>query len=175
MKGSAKNTRKEARLDPAVRKTRQYISAGMAVSRMLTGGYDPQEVGMGYYSDFAIDRVPCYHDHSYFPPQKQLLLRLEELEDRLCALTHRKTGKRDEGEYFSEDDLRYVLPECFLSASNVRRAIELAVADLKERYGICVGDQQAQEEPGDDRLSAMQISFRDILTKQSQGVPLSAA
>ena len=130
---------------------------------------------MGYFSNLAAQYVPNDHDHSYTPPEKQLLLRLEELENRLDTLTHQKTGKRDEGEYFSEDNLRYVLPEHFLSASNVCKAIDLAISDLKDRYGIYIGDQPAQEQPEVDEITGMQVTFFDILALQSQCVPLNAA
>lgn len=121
---------------------------------------------MGYFSNLAAHEVLYDHDHSYTPPEKRLLLRLEELEDCLDELTHQKTGRRDEGEYFSEDNLRYVLPEHFLSASNVRKAIQLAISDLRDRYGIYVGDQPAQEQPEVDEITGMQISFLDILSLQ---------
>lgn len=130
---------------------------------------------MGYFSNLAAEYEPYDHDHSYTPPEKQLLWRLEELEDRLHELTTQRTGKRDEGVCFSESDLRYVLPEHFLSASDVRKAIDLAISDLKERYGICVGDAPEQEEPVMDEITDMQISFLDVLALQSQCVPPSAA
>jgi hypothetical protein len=119
--------------------------------------------------------VPYDNDHSYTPPEKQLLWRLEELEDRLCELTQQKTGKRNEEDYFSEDNLRYVLPEHFLSASNVRRAIDLAISDLRDRYGIYVGDQPAQEEPVVDEITDMQISFLDLLSVPACFARLQAA
>ena len=121
---------------------------------------------MGYFSNLAAHEVLYDHDHSYTPPEKQLLWRLEDLENRLHELTTQRTGRRDEGEYFSEDNLRYVLPEHFLSASNVRKAIQLAISDLRDRYGIYVGDQPAQEQPEVDEITDMQISFLDILSLQ---------
>jgi hypothetical protein len=130
---------------------------------------------MGYFSNLAAKRVTYDHDHSYTPPENRLLLRLEELEDRLDELTHQKTGKRDEGEYFSEDNLRYVLPEHFLSASNVRRAIDLAINDLRDRYGIYVGDQPVEEAPEVDEITDMQISFLDIISLQDCCENLMAA
>ena len=130
---------------------------------------------MGYFSNLAAKHVTYDHDHSYTPPEKQLLGRLEDLEERLHELTTQRTGRRDEGEYFSEDNLRYVLPEHFLSASNVRKAIQLAISDLRARYGIYVGDQPAQEEPEVDEITGMQVTFFDILALQSQCVPLNAA
>ena len=130
---------------------------------------------MGYFSNLAAHEVLYDHDHSYTPPEKQLLLRLEELENRLHELTTQRTGRRDEGEYFSEDNLRYVLPEHFLSASNVRKAIQLAISDLRDRYGIYVGDQPAQEEPEVDEITGMQISFLDIISLQDCCENLMAA
>ena len=121
---------------------------------------------MGYFSNLAAHEALYDHDHSYPPPQKQLLWRLEDLENRLHELTTQRTGRRDEGEYFSEDNLRYVLPEHFLSASNVCKAIDLAISDLKDRYGIYIGDQPAQEQPEVDEITGMQISFLDILSLQ---------
>ena len=130
---------------------------------------------MGYFSNLAAQYVPNDHDYSYTPPEKQLLWRLEDLENRLHELTTQRTGRRDEGEYFSEDNLRYVLPEHFLSASNVRKAIDLAISDLRDRYGIYVGDQPAQEEPEVDEITGMQISFLDIISLQDCCENLMAA
>ena len=120
---------------------------------------------MGYFSNLASEDKPCHQDHSYLPYEKHLLLRLEELEDRLEELTHQKTGSWDGGEYFSESDLRYALPEHITSAANVRRAMDLAVSELADRYGIYVGDQP--EEPEFDELTGMQISILDMLALQS--------
>ena len=130
---------------------------------------------MGYFSNLVAKYVPNDHDHSYTPPEKLLLWRLEDLENRLHELTTQRTSRRDEGEYFSEDNLRYVLPEHFLSASNVRKAIDLAISDLRDRYGIYVGDQPAQEEPEVDEITGMQVTFFDVLALRSQCVPLNAA
>ena len=55
---------------------------------------------MGYFSNLAAEYVPYDHDHSYTPPEKQLLWRLEDLEERLRELTNHRTGKRDEGVCF---------------------------------------------------------------------------
>ena len=71
---------------------------------------------MGYFSNRAIDRRLLAHDHSDTPPEKQLLWRLEALEDRLCELTGQDPGNRAESDYFSKNDLRYVLPKHILSA-----------------------------------------------------------
>ena len=130
---------------------------------------------MGYFSNLAAHEVLYDHDHSYTPPEKQLLWRLEDLEERLHELTTQRTGRRDEGVCFSESDLRYVLPGQFLSVSDVRKAIELAVNDLAERYGIYVRGKPVEEVPEMDEITGMQISFLDVLSMQSQCIPLSAA
>ena len=122
---------------------------------------------MGYFSNLAAQYVPYNHDHSYTPPEKQLLWRLEDLEDRLHQLTIQQTGKRDEGVCFSESDLRYVLPGQFLSVSDVRKAIELTVNDLAERYGIYVRGKPVEEVPEMDEITGMQISFLDVLSMPS--------
>ena len=122
---------------------------------------------MGYFSNLAAEYVPCEYDHSYTPPEKQLLWRLEDLEERLHELTTQRTSKRDEGVCFSESNLRYVRPEHFLSVSDVRKAIELAVADLAERYGIYVRGKPVEEVPEMDEITGMQISFLDVLSMQS--------
>ena len=121
---------------------------------------------MGYFSNLAAQYVPDDHDHSYTPPEKQLLWRLEDLEERLHELTTQRTGKRDEGVCFSESNLRYVLPGQFLSVSDVQKAIELAVNDLAERYGIYVRGKPVEEVPEMDEITGMQISFLDVLSMQ---------
>ena len=122
---------------------------------------------MGYFSNLAAQYVPYDHDHSYTPLEKQLLWRLEDLEERLHELTTQRTGKRDEGVFFSESNLRYVLPGQFLSVSDVQKAIELAANDLAERYGIYVRGKPVEEVPEMDEITGMQISFLDILSAQA--------
>lgn len=46
---------------------------------------------MGYYLNPAAEYVSCDNDHSYTAPGRQLLWRLEELEDRLHELITQKT------------------------------------------------------------------------------------
>ena len=130
---------------------------------------------MGYFSNLAAQYVPYDHDHSYTPPEKQLLWRLEDLEERLHELTTQRIGKRDEGVCFSESDLRYVLPGQFLSVSDVRKAIEFTVNDLAERYGIYVRGKPVEEDPEMDEITGMQISFLDVLSMPSFcGQPIAA-
>ena len=122
---------------------------------------------MGYFSNLAAHEVLYDHDCSYTPPEMQLLWRLEDLEERLHELTTQRTGKRDEGVCFSESNLRYVLPGQFLSVSDVQKAIEIAVNDLAERYGIYVRGKPVEEVPEMDEITGMQISFLDVLSMPS--------
>ena len=122
---------------------------------------------MGYFSNLAAQDIPYDHDCSFTTPEMQLRWRLEDLEERHHQLTTQRTGKHDGGSCFSESDLRYVLPEHFVSVSDVRKAIELAVNDLAERYGIYVHGKPVEEVPEMDELTGMQISFLDILSMQS--------
>lgn len=129
-------------------------------------------IAVGYFSNLAIDYISYDHDCSYTPPERVLLWRLEELEDRLKELMTQKMGNRDEGVCFCEDNLRYVLPEHFSSASDVQKAIDLAIRDLSDRYGIHVGEEMAEEASIVDEITDMQISFLD---GPAPCVPSSAA
>lgn len=69
-----------------------------------------------------------------------------------------------------------MLPEHFLSASDVQKAIELVIEYLRDRYGIYVREEDCEEEePVVDEITGMQISFLDVLSLQSQCVPMNVA
>lgn len=130
---------------------------------------------MGYFSSLAIDYVPYDHDCSYTPPEMQLLLRLEELQDRLEELRTKKRIYEDRVT-FSEANLRYVLPEHFITTADVGAAIELAITDLKDRYGIHICEEVCEEEVlAIDEVTDMQISFLDILSMRTCIPSASAA
>ena len=129
---------------------------------------------MGYFSNFAAQYVPYDHDHSDTPPEKQLRMRLEELEARYRELTGRPCAFRYRA-HFTRQDLRYILPEHLKSPEDVAQAIELAVVDLADRYGICVREKSVQEVPEMDEITHMQISFLDIpAMKAALGQALAA-
>ena len=130
---------------------------------------------MGYFSNLASQYVPRDHNHSATPPEMQLLWRLEDLEERLHELTTQRTGRREEGACFSESNLRYVLAKHFFSVSDVRKAIDLAVDDLAERYGIYVHGKPVEELSEMDEITGMQISFRELLSVQAWPEQLQAA
>ena len=125
---------------------------------------------MGYYSNLAIDDDFDSPDCSYTSPQMQLMWRLEDLQERLEKLTEKRRINEDRVT-FSEDDLRYVLPKAFVTAGDVKAAINLAICDLQERYGIVVCEEKEKETPAVEEISCQQISFMDILMV----CPLNAA
>ena len=128
---------------------------------------------MGYFSNKTIDYVLYTHDYSYTSPKQQLLWRYDALQDRLKELTVKQRTCSD-GTCFSQDELRYVLPEHFMTTADVREAIELAVAELEDRYGICLREEVA-EEPVQDEITGMQISFLDILAMHPLPDPAKVA
>lgn len=75
------------------------------------------------------------YDWSYPAPEMQLLWRLDDLQERLEELIVKDAQYRD-GYIYSEDDIRYALPEYFRDISKVERAIELAKDDLVTKYGL---------------------------------------
>ena len=119
---------------------------------------------MGYFSELEIDYASYDHDCSYTPPDKLLLWRLEELQDQLEVLRIKKRTYEDRVT-FSKDNLRYVLPEHFVTTADAEAAIGLAITDLKDRYGIHIREEACEEDvPATDEVTGMQISFLDILS-----------
>lgn len=65
----------------------------------------------------------------------QLLCRLDDLQDRLEELIAKDAPYRN-WDIYSEDDIRYSLPEDLFDIGKVERAIELAKDDLVNKYGL---------------------------------------
>ena len=90
---------------------------------------------MKYYETYLPYIVDDDYDWSYPGPEMQLLWRLDDLQDRLEELIAKDAPYRD-GYIYSEDDIRYVLPEHLYDIGKVERAIELAKDDLVNKYGL---------------------------------------
>ncbi len=90
---------------------------------------------MNYYDTYLPYLVDDDYDRSYPAPEKQLLWRLDDLQDRLEELIANDAPYRD-GYIYSEDDIRYALPEHLFDISKVERAIEIAKDDLVHRFGL---------------------------------------
>ena len=90
---------------------------------------------MKYYDTYSPYIVDDDYDWSYPEPEMQLLCRLDDLQDRLEELIAKDAPYRD-GYIYSEDDIRYALPEHLYDIGKVERAIELAKDDLVNKYGL---------------------------------------
>lgn len=94
---------------------------------------------MGYFSNMAINMYDN-EDHSYPSSEQQLLWRLADLKDRLEELIA-AGGPYRSGYMYTEDDIRYALPEHLDDICKVERAIEFAKANLLEKYGVTICEE----------------------------------
>lgn len=100
---------------------------------------------MGYFSNFAIDEDTCHHDVSITSPEQQLLWRLDDLRDRLDEL--KISGALYGGVCnYTKSDLRYAPTGYFSTIYDVETAIELAIEDLRNKYGIEVAKDTSLQE-----------------------------
>lgn len=90
---------------------------------------------MKYYDTYLPYIVDDDYDWSYPEPEMQLLCRLDDLQDRLEELIA-KDAPYINWDIYSEDDIRYSLPEHLFDIGKVERAIELAKDDLVNKYGL---------------------------------------
>ena len=90
---------------------------------------------MKYYDTYLPYIIDDDYDWSYPAPEMQLLWRLDDLQDCLEELIAKDAPYRD-GYIYSEDDIRYALPEHLFDIGKVERAIELAKDDLVNKYGL---------------------------------------
>ena len=99
---------------------------------------------MGFFSNMDIDRID-EQDRSYPTAEERLIWRLEDLRARLLELGGEPKNLdenlpegwfSDEGLCMTDEDIRYTLPEHLPGIGEVQRAIGLAEAELREKYGI---------------------------------------
>ena len=89
---------------------------------------------MGYYTYLAAAFLDGDSDYSYPSPERELFWRMDDLELRLEEL--RIKNACYESHITVADDIRYDLPEHLGTISEVKRALEFARNDLREKYGI---------------------------------------
>ena len=89
---------------------------------------------MGYYTNLAAAFLNEDSDYSYPSPERELFWRMDDLESRLEEL--RIKNACYESHITVPDDIRYALPEHLGTISEVKRAIEFAKNDLRNKYGI---------------------------------------
>lgn len=108
---------------------------------------------MGCFSSLALEYENDYEDYSYPSPECQLKWRIEDLYSRLEEISEGNIPRHliDEGLRLTDDEIRYAIPEYFVRASDVERAIELAISDMKSKYDIDVDvpceDEHLPEQP----------------------------
>ena len=118
---------------------------------------------MKYYDTYLPYIVDDDYDWSYPEPEMQLLCRLDELQDRLEELIAKDAPYRN-WDIYSEDDIRYSLPEDLFDIGKVERAIELAKDDLVNKYGLPDPETLMIDESGlvaEDRV--IQMTLFEIL------------
>lgn len=124
---------------------------------------------MGYFSNLAMDGRENNYDVSWTTHEQQLLWRWEDLQSLLDEM--RALGAAYSGSVtYTDDELRYMLPEHPRGQSlrkngtirDVEKALELVVQELKEKYGIDVQPEKA-EDPVMDEITGNQLSFLFVL------------
>ena len=124
---------------------------------------------MGYFSEIAINRNTYFQDISWSTHEQQLLWRCEDLQNRLEELKLQEAPHSSSG-CLTNDDLRYALPSCFGAVYDAEKALELAVSELKEKYGINLQPELC-EESGADKLTGTQLT---ILMFLPSVIPIAA-
>ena len=89
---------------------------------------------MGYYTNLAMSFLGEDSDYSYPSPERELFWRMDDLESRLEELRGRNVCC--DSHITVPDDIRYALPEHLGTISEVKKAIEFAKHDLRDKYGI---------------------------------------
>ncbi len=89
---------------------------------------------MGYYTNLAAAFLDEDSDYSYPSPERELFWRMNDLESRPEEL--RSKNGYYESHITVPDDVRYSLPEHLGTISEVKRALEFARNDLRDKYGI---------------------------------------
>ena len=116
---------------------------------------------MGYYTNLAAAFLNEDSDYSYPSPERELFWRMDDLESRLEEL---RTKNACYGSHVTLPDvIRYALPEHLGTISEVKRALEFARNDLREKYGInleaYIGQMDTEYEKNNPEDEYEQISF----------------
>ena len=116
---------------------------------------------MGYYTNLAAAFLNEDSDYSYPSLERELFWRMDDLESRLEGL--RGKNVCCENHITVPDDIRYALPEHLGTVSKVKRAIEFAKHDLRDKYGInlegYIDQMDTEYEKNNPNEEYEQISF----------------
>ena len=109
------------------------------------------------------------YDRSYPSPEEQLIWRIEDLRNVIEELEQTNLP-HDGGYHFSDDDIRYAIPEEFLRNSSLRsvpmveRAIQLTIDDLANKYGLQYPNEVIPfEDTPAESVCRNQMTFGEIL------------
>ena len=116
-----------------------------------------RRVVLGYFSEIAINRNTYFNDDSWATHEQQLLWRCEDLQNRLEELKLQGLPYISSG-CLTKDDLCYALPYCFGTIYDAEKALELAVSELKEKYGINLQPELCKDSSADNPTGT-QLSF----------------
>ena len=129
---------------------------------------------MGYFSNLAFEyeqykQAQYQYDVSWTTHEQQLLWRWEDLQELHAELCAQGSSYSSSATY-TDDDLRYMLPEHPGGHSlrkngtirDVERAMELVEQELKEKYGIDLRPEEVDEAEVDE-LTDNQLSFFIVL------------
>ena len=129
---------------------------------------------MGYFSNLAIEyeqykQAQYQYDVSWTTHEQQLLWRWEDLQELHAELCAQGSSYSSSATY-TDDDLRYMLPEHPGRHSlrkngtirDVERAMDLVEQELKEKYGIDLRPEEVDEAEVDE-LTDNQLSFFIVL------------
>lgn len=128
---------------------------------------------MGFFSNFALEDMEYDFDRSYPSPEEQLLWRLDDLNAKLDELKASDSHFRD-CTRLTDNDIRYAIPEYFDSIADVERAIELAVYDLRNQYGIDILEE-VDSITTELNNEMEQISLFDMIVSMPSPEPRRAA
>ena len=129
---------------------------------------------MNYFTNLAQKYLSHDNDRSFPLPEAQLFWRLEELEERRKELV-RADAPSESWTRFTEDEFRFASPDCFKSIIDVKKAIELAISELKDNYGIDIGAVNETNTPASKSVPENQISLFDVITFPTTPDPIVAA
>lgn len=139
---------------------------------------------MGYYSNLSIcleEKNTNRADFSYPSPESQLDMRIDDLILRLPSLRKNGVCTREEllspniiasfhdtGEFISDHDIRYVLPEHIKNGPDVNRALRLAISDYMRLLSSEQEESRADEDLALEEGAFAQMSIWDSVEDSSK-------
>ncbi len=120
---------------------------------------------MGYFSDLDLNKRENQESLGYQSLKDQLVDRYEALRDRIAEPFNQYAFSMDNDDlYFSRSDYRYAPIECFKSAYDVERALDIVIEDLEEKCGVVVRDDGTLGDSDDEyETDPNQISIFEIV------------